>query len=290
MTLLRVGQIEFINSLPIDLGFFHLSKRLDADVDVVSGTPTVLNEKILKGKLDVSPVSALFYAEHQDDLLILPDLSISSLGAAQSVLLLTRYLPQRLKKKTISVTRKGRTTPGLLQILCRLKYGFEPQLRVVDGFKPEIMIRQSDAALVIGDDALLARERFAKSRYKIVDLAQEWSSWTNLPLVFALWVVRKDFFEANSELVVELHKTLLESKRWGIQNHEAVLNAAEKKIALPRPILESYFSCLTYDLGENLKQGMHLYFEKAVECGILENNPMSSPNVFIGDQALVDSR
>lgn len=270
---LRLGAIEFINSLPIGLGFSRQPEA--AETELFRASPAVLNEKILAGELDLSPVSALFYAEHQKEFLVLPDLSISSEGAAQSVLLFSRADFKNLKNHTITVTMKGRTTPALLEILCRLRYGFKPDFRFVNGFSPAVTVKSSEATLLIGDDALVAREEFTGTRYKIFDLASEWRDWTGLPLVFALWVARKSYFYSNSDAVVAAHKALIQSKKWGIEHLEEVVAASAEKVNLSKETLASYFSCLSYDFNENLKSGMEAYFQKAVECGILKGvNPV----------------
>src|SRR3990167_6198834 len=102
---LRLGSIEFINSLPVDLGL--INGKVPCPAEIVTGVPTVLNEKILKGSIDAGAVSALFYAEHQDQFLLLPDLSISSESGVGSVLLFSRYPMKHLKARQIAVTRQG---------------------------------------------------------------------------------------------------------------------------------------------------------------------------------------
>ena len=48
-----------------------------------------------------------------------------------------------------------------------------------------------EAVLVIGDAALLLS---ARQLYPVrVDLGAEWSTWTGLPFVFAVWAARKDY-------------------------------------------------------------------------------------------------
>ena len=112
---LRLGSISFANSLPVDLGL--LCGRIAHSADIASGTPAKLNEALLRGELDVSPVSSLFFAEHADRFYLLPDVSISSGSAVDSVLLLSRKPIEDLKDARIAVTKMGRTTPVLLEIL-----------------------------------------------------------------------------------------------------------------------------------------------------------------------------
>ncbi len=106
---LRLGSIRYINSLPVDLGL--LRHEVDFTHEIVRGTPSELNQKILEGAVDLSPVSAFFYAQQAADFELLPDLSISSKSGVQSVLLFSRCRPEELAGKKIQLTGEGRTTP-----------------------------------------------------------------------------------------------------------------------------------------------------------------------------------
>ena len=177
-----------------------ISGHVESDAKIFSGAPSTLNEDILSGSLDVSPVSALWYAEHQDKFLLLPDLSISSESGVGSVLLFSRYPMKQLKGRQITVTKLGRTTPALLEILCRVRYGFKPDFKVTSSRMDDIP-ENSAALLLIGNDALVAKERLKTAGYRMMDLAEEWREWTALPFVFAVWVVRRDIFSANPKKV-----------------------------------------------------------------------------------------
>ena len=263
---LRLGSIEFINSLPVDLGL--ISGKVPCEAEIITGIPTALNEKILTGSIDVSAVSALFYAEHQDKFLLLPDLSISSESGVESVLLFSRYPMKHLKARQIAITRQGRTTPALLEILCRQQYGFRPDLKIVSSQTEDIPADEA-ALLLIGDNALKAKESLKTRGYHVIDLAEEWRNWTSLPFVFAVWVVRRDVFISQPKKIADLHLALLSSKKWGTENLQEILNVSEKKTGLSAETLKRYFLKLSYDFSEGLKCGLKLYLEHSVRCGIL---------------------
>jgi chorismate dehydratase len=264
--MMRLGSIAFVNSLPVEWGL--RSGAVTADAELVRGTPAELNGRILTKGLEVSPVSALWYAEHQRELLLLSGLSISSESSVESVLLFSKRPLAGLSGKKIAVTDQGRTTPALLEILCRLRYGFEPVCHSREGVEGDDL-EGADALLLIGDEALLAKERLKRSGLHIIDLAEEWRAWTGLPIVFAVWAVRRDIFAAQAEAVVKLRAALLASKRWGLSHREDVFAAAQLESGLSKSILENYFPRLSYDLNDTLKEGMRLYFEYAARCGLL---------------------
>ncbi len=265
--MLRLGSIAFINSLPVDLA---IAKGIvPANVEIASGSPAVLNEKILRGELEISPVSVFWYAQHQKKFILLLDLSISSESGVMSVLLFSRYRLEEMKGRRIAWTGEGRTTPALLEMICRLCYGFTPQFKLTlsgAGGIPE----DCDALLLIGDQALVMKERLADSGFHILDLAEHWKAWTKKPIVFAVWAVRRDFFLDHPDEVLQIHKAILKSKQWGLAHLSDVIEEAKNKTGLSETILKSYFSHLSYDFDEPLREGMRLYFEYAAKCGLIE--------------------
>jgi len=264
---LRIGSIEFINSLPIDLGL--LTGAIPGGYEMIQGTPAILNEMISKAHLGLGPVSSFWYGQHQKDFLLLPDLSISSESGVQSVSLFSRHEMRDLKGREIIVTQKGRTTPVLFHILCRLRDGFEPRFHASDKIFKEIP-KNANAILLIGDEALTLKENLKDPAIKIFDLAEEWKRWTKLPFVFAVWAVRRDFFANDPEKVFLAHEALLESKAWGLKHLEQVVKTAATKIDLSEKTLRAYFSGISYDFDERLKKGLRLYFDLAEDCGLLK--------------------
>ena len=275
---MRLGSIRYINSLPVDLGL--LSGQVSIDAEIIQSTPADLNEKMLSGDLDLGPLSVYFYAQHPSQFYLLPDISISSESGVQSVLLFSRKPLKDLAGERIAVTGEGRSTPALLEVLCRRFYGFTPSM-VPLGQKFEGIAQGTAAALVIGDEALLARERMRGDLgISVYDLAEEWKRWTGLPFVFAVWAVRRDFFRRHSAEVRKAHEALLKSKRWGQIHSDEVLAEAKRRLDLSTETLRSYFSCLSYEFGPFLSEGMARYLEEVSSLAMIA--PQRPPE-FIGE-------
>lgn len=272
---MRIGSIQYINSLPVDFGF--LSGNIPFSAEVVRGVPADLNQKMLDGLLDISPVSVFWYARHQSRFLVLPNISISSESGAQSVLLFSRYPLKELAGKTIALTGEGRTTPVLLEILCRKFWGFEPHFKNLENLQEDIL-KNSEAALLIGDQALLHRRKFINSGLYITDLAEEWRRLTGLGFVFAVWVCQSDFFKKSPEIAKGAYETILLSKKWGLSHRQEIMAEARWRTTLPEAELNAYFSCLSYELDSSLLRGMALYFQYACELGLL---PPLEPMTFL---------
>src|SRR3954466_10054988 len=79
----RVGHIQFLNCLPIYWGLMRSGALLG--VDLHKDTPDQLNAALVRGDLDIGPISLLEYLRHADERLLLPDLAVGSDGPVQSV-------------------------------------------------------------------------------------------------------------------------------------------------------------------------------------------------------------
>ena len=118
---------------------------------------------------------------------------------------------------------------------------------------------------------MLFRSSARMSRYPLVyDLAEQWTEWTRLPFVFAVWAVRRDFLEQDLSAVKDTLNTLRASREWGTLNPDRVLQEAVKVTGLSEVVLTDYFRSLRYDFGEELRAGLNRYIEYARQEGLLE--------------------
>ena len=256
---MKLGSIAYINSLPIDWGL--LSGAVRVPFEITSDVPVRLNERMLAGEISAGPVSALWHAMNDRRFYVLPDLSISSQSGVQSVLLFSRLPLPALAGQKISITSEGRTTPALLQILCKRRYGFTPQF--VTGCD------QAQARLLIGDRALQESEEAKKEGWIVTDLAEEWRAWTGLGFVFALWVVRRDVADADPEGTIDLLHAIQESRHWGTTHAGEILREAQLRTGLSEERIQSYFSGLSYGFGPELQEAYRRYQAYAMECGLI---------------------
>src|SRR5438093_13655315 len=82
------------------------------------GTPAELNDLLVAGELDVSVISAIEYARHGKELLLLPDLAISCDGPVRSVALFSKKPVSDLGSRTVLLSASSRTSVALLELLC----------------------------------------------------------------------------------------------------------------------------------------------------------------------------
>jgi len=261
---IKIGKISYINDSPVYYGLDH--GLLPSWLEMVSDVPAVLNSRIKTGEIKISPVSAAFYAMNHRELLLLPDLSISCNGRVMSVILASNYAIDDLDGKKVMFSQESASAAAFLKMIFHQKK-VSPIFEVGPVNNYQQISNSADAALVIGDTALL--HPWDQTFEYCIDLGQLWYEMTNLPFVFAVWVVRRSFAEKYQYRVKEIHELLLKSKDQGDQNIDRVIEAGKNKLGLERSIIKEYFDLLYCDLDDKKIKAMGLFFDSLFDQGIL---------------------
>ncbi len=264
---LKLGRIGFLNVLPV---YYPLESGIVSHpFEIVPGVPSYLNELTAAGQLDMSPVSSIEYARRADRYYIVPDLSISSYGEVKSVLLLSRRPIEQLSGEKILLSSQSHTSVGLLKILCKTRFGVTPIFEA--GSLSENRDVLPEACLAIGDEAL----RLGGSGLYpcVLDLGTAWFEWTGLPFVYAVWVIRRMAVEERNGQIAPAIAALLASKKWGRSNIESICREASRAGLLGMDALREYYHCLRFDLNEQERQGLELFYFHLFKIGELEQVP-----------------
>lgn len=269
--MLRVGRIRYINCYPvygaIDRGIIPLNGTL------IDGVPTDLNKLMASGDLDVSVVSAVEYARDAANLLLLPELGITSDGPVRSVMLFSRLSPNDLHNKRVVVSSSSMTSVALLELLFEHVWHCKPEFVPGNAELSDISRFNStphDARLVIGDAALkLSFERnqggeWAERYPWCEDLGAAWKQWTGLPFVFAVWVARRKTAVAES---LAAHASLIASRDWGLEHLDLLAEQASNYSGVPEPVCREYLSGLDYRLSYPHLAGLTEFFRRLVLAG-----------------------
>src|SRR5579872_7311113 len=182
----RCGRIRYLNDLPIYAAFDEGAVQFPGEF--TQGVPAQLNMDLIRGSLDMGPISSAQFARHADELTLIDHLCIGARDYAWSVLLISPTPPHLLDGAEIAVTRESASGRALLQILLERRYGVRAAF--VSTEDPMYAAKMHQPTLLIGDQALDARDRFDPAM--CYDLAHEWHEWTEADMVFAVWVVRND--------------------------------------------------------------------------------------------------
>jgi chorismate dehydratase len=268
MTRPRLGHIQYLNCLPLYYGLVKSDALLD--VDLVKAPPRRLAEMLVAGELDAAPIPPIEYARHAEDLALIPDISISSDGEVQSILLVSKAPVEDLSGKTVALTDSSRTSQVLAKILLAKHWGVTPAYTEMPS-DLGAMMREADAALLIGDDALRAyHQPLAELKF---DLGCAWQEFTGLPMVYAVWAVRREYADANPAEVRRLDWALNESMCYSREHADAVAEYAARWEPMPVSFFASYFDTLRFSFDDRFRAGMMRYFEEAHAIGELDAVP-----------------
>jgi chorismate dehydratase len=271
----RVGHIQFLNCLPIYWGLMRSGALLD--VDLHKDTPDRLSADLVAGDLDIGPITLVEYLRHADELLLLPHLAVGSDGPVLSVNLVSTRPLAELDKRPVALGSTSRTGVLLAQMLLADRYGAEP---VYYRCPPDLsrMLMEADAGVLIGDPALRAMYEAPRHGLTVTDLGQAWREWTGLPMVFAVWAVRKDFAAAQPGMVKEVHEAFQRSRDLCLGELDEVATAAARWEPFDAATLAAYFRTLDFSLGERQIAGVREFARRAAARGEVPALPPDGPH------------
>jgi chorismate dehydratase len=252
----RVGHIQFLNCLPIYWGLVRSGALLDLDLH--KDTPDRLNDALVAGDLDIGPISLVDYLRHADSLLLLPDLAVGSDGPVLSVNMVSQVPLTELDEQPVALGSTSRTSVVLAQYYLEQKLGVRPSYFTCP---PDLtaMMLEARAAVLIGDAALRATYDAPKRGLIVHDLGEVWRSVSGLPMVFAVWAVRRDFAEAHPGLVKDVHNAFIQSRDFSLAHVEEVAAGAARWEGFDQETLTTYFRALDFSLGVRQLAGLQTF-------------------------------
>lgn len=267
-SLLRIAASTYLNSAPLVYSFAEGLKR-DRIAFLGDTAPARCAEMLESGACDAALIPVIEY-QRIPRLLIVPGVAVASERRVRSVLLASRRPLDQVQR--VALDTSSRTSQALLRILCRYRYGIEPDFvqRTPDPFVTcENMFEGSDAALVIGDPAMQLAASADELGVDIYDMAEEWRALTGLPFVFAVWAVS----EEASRRFPDLARLFVEAKDEGVAARELLAARYAAELGLPPTDLLAYLhENVSFDLNEEKIAGLNRYFELAHACDLIAVN------------------
>ncbi|MFF2650843.1 menaquinone biosynthetic enzyme MqnA/MqnD family protein [Streptomyces sp. NPDC058045] len=250
----RVGHIQFLNCLPLYWGLARTGTLLD--LELTKDTPDKLSEQLIRGELDIAPVTLVEYLRNAGELVALPDIAVGCDGPVMSCVIASQVPLDRLDGARVALGSTSRTSIRLAQLLLAERYGVQPEYYTCP---PDLglMMQEADAAVLIGDAALRANLHYGpKLGLDVHDLGAMWKEWTGLPFVFAVWAVRREYAAGQPELTAQLHEAFLASRDLSLAEVAKVAEQASRWEALDQEVLERYFTTLDFRFGPDQLRGV----------------------------------
>lgn len=242
-----MGHIQFLNCLPLYWGLARTGTLLD--LDLTKDTPEKLSEQLVRGELDIAPITLVEFLRAADDLVAFPDLAVGCDGPVMSCVIVSQKPLDQLDGARVALGSTSRTSVRLAQLLLAEKVGVRPDYYTCP---PDLglMMQEADAAVLIGDAALRANLHDGpRLGLEVHDLGQMWKEWTGLPFVFAVWATRREYLEREPAVVQKVHEAFLASRDLSLEEVAKVAEQAARWETFDEPVLERYFTTLDFRFG-----------------------------------------
>ena len=284
MPRLRIAAISFLNPAPLLYNFEHAptAENLASRYDLHYTQPSQCADDLDAGRADIGliPIAAL-----TPDLAVVPGCTIASISRVRSIQLIVRGA--LVEVRTIATDSASRSSLAYTQILFNTFLRTTPTFLPPSPADPIAMLREAQAALLIGDAALLALE----SRHRIeaevgpctwYDLAEQWIAHTGLPWVAAVWAVRPQSF--TRQTAAQLIEDLTQSRDAGLSNREGLIQEWIHRVALPARTIRVYLTeNIHYILDPSCLDAIARFRQEAAAIGIL---PPLAPLRLLDPEAL----
>src|SRR5271156_6343714 len=227
-----------------------------------------------------------------------PGMSVAAKGEVRSILVVSKK-PIHLAKR-IALDASSRSSQALVRILAAEHWNIQPEF-VETAPDASEMLKNADAALVIGDPALRIALKMEALSVKVssggdcckgdpedmpvpgfetifvYDVAYQWREMTGKPCVLAIWAGHRDAI--TSDVVADFQA----SKAYGLERLREISEAAAIKLDMPPRALERYLADnIHYGLEPDYLGGLNLYYEKAAAAGLI---PRHRPLEFAATRA-----
>jgi chorismate dehydratase len=249
----RVGAVSYLNAWPLTWTLAGAGHRWSVRQDV----PAVCAALLHSGEVDLGLIPSVEYLQAPDYRFV-AGVGIGSRGPIASVAIFTRVDTPDIRRLALDTT--SRTSVALAKVLCARRYRIAPEFVP---HRPDLarMVRDCDAALVIGDRALEADHQ-ALGLEKL-DLGAEWTAMTGLPFIYAAWTGRPDALD--SRRVADLQQAQTD----GLAAIDAIAaefgHGDEDRARRAAAYLRDN---VRYGLGPEEAAGLQLFLDYAAELGL----------------------
>jgi chorismate dehydratase len=258
----RVSVVSYLNTVPLVWGMQHGEQR--GLFDLSFAIPAECADRLEDGRADIGIVPAVELNRQKLD--IIRGCGVACHGPVRSILLISKVPFPEIR--TLATDSTSRTSVALSRIILSRKYGVEPQQW---SQAPHIgkMLEKADAALIIGDTALLLDP--ATLPFHVLDLGQEWTEMTGLPMVFAVWAARAGVPRQDP-------KPFIDSLSFGLEHLDDIVREWHQKLRLSESLVRVYLTRnIVFQLGEREYAGLQTFLQYASEL----RNPAEAQKVSV---------
>jgi len=241
--------------------------------------PSLCADELLSGRADLG---LILIASLTPDLAIVPGCTIASLDRVRSIQLIVKLKGSSATPlesvRTVAGDIASRSSLAYVEILFRKFLDTQPRF-FQHPADPIAMLQQADAALLIGDPALLALEAREHIEQAVgpcawIDLAHEWHARTGLPWVAAVWAVRREALHTSHITPAQLTEDLTASRDHGLAHIDDLVEQWAPRLPIPAETIRHYLTRnIHYILDPGCIQAMEIFRRYAAEIDALPPLP-----------------
>ncbi len=275
---LRVAAISFLNPAPLLYHFEHephASER-KRHYDTRYTLPSQCAEQLRTGEADLGliPIASL---ASMPQVVAVPGCTIASLNQVRSIQLILRPGVTLATIHTLATDAASRSSAAYVRTILHHFHGIHPAIHE-EAADLATMLHHSEAALLIGDHALLALEArehgthpFAEAAgYTWIDVAQLWHEHTNLPWVAAVWAVRPDALDRTGITAAQLTQDLQQSRDAGLTHIANIVAEWLPRLPLSAETIHDYLTAnIHYTLDAPCLQAIDRFYTLAASANVL---------------------
>jgi chorismate dehydratase len=244
MNSLKISAVSYLNTIPFVYGIIKsgLLENFRLDLDV----PSVCAEKLKTGEVDVALVPVGAFPDFKNPVIV-SEYCIGSVGKVRTVLLLSQKPLEQIDN--IYLDYDSRTSVKLARILAEKYWNIEP-------LWTNLKSGQSDRGDKLGSLVAIGDKTFKLAdKYKYVyDLSEEWSRFTGLPFVFAVWLSKK-------QLPAIFKDQLNAALAFGLKHKAESLDYFKDKLPAYDDCLSYLENNISFQFDEKKKRGMQLFLK-----------------------------
>jgi chorismate dehydratase len=270
----KISIVSYLNSVPLAWGILEGPQA--GIFDPLLSTPAECADQLSGGRVDIGLIPSIEYQRIRGTKIIAGP-AVACRHRVRSVLLVSE-LPL-WKVRTVAADKASRTSVTLAKIIFDEFFHVRPEFQPAE---PDVrnMLRQCDAAVIIGDPALkfiaehelpdAAKQqgllRFGPEPLQVFDLMERWKFLTGLPFVFAFWAARKDFHDQQAV------DALRASRDYGVYHIPEIAGRYAEQLSMKKEFLQEYLEQnVVYHMDEACVEGLRLFYEKAARIGAIKS-------------------
>ena len=256
---LRIGAVSYLNSKPLVEGL----PELLPDAEFLLDYPSRLADDLSAGLIDVGLIPSV-ECFRGPGYRVVSDACVATRGPVLSVKLYSRVPVCEIRR--LALDEGSRTSATLVRILLAERFDVRPDCEPLP-MEKSVDATDADAILLIGDRAIHSPDEEFTTTW---DLGEEWTRWTGLPFVFAVWAARTDIDLRDIEPAFAAARDL------GLQRLRAIATRESSRLGIPESTAYDYLrNNLHFRLGPEELRGLNRFRSLAVKHGLVEEGSAS---------------